>query len=294
MDTQSESLNKILRCEMTAVNQQFIHVLALRDWGFSETAERIMAVDYVDFPNAMRIIDHLVQTGAPIVLTADHFTPGTSLRDILISEQALEQRFVAAIETADCADDRPRALVAAARAPRAGYAAWLTDQLDGSGGETAPADPPFPVTARLLALLIATLEQAMMHAFVHWHRGEANIADAAWATSGAAMMQVTEFVHLFAARRTVPLPGEMPALEIASAPAAALALDRQLAERCATEATGASDACDDIAIAGLCRRIADYSLQLSRWTPGQTHPATNINPAVFSSFEASLRRKVWP
>ena len=58
------SLNKILRCEMTAVNQQFIHVLALRDWGFAETAERIMAVDYVDFPNAMRIIDHMVQTDA--------------------------------------------------------------------------------------------------------------------------------------------------------------------------------------------------------------------------------------
>ena len=295
MDTQSESLNKILRCEMTAVNQQFIHVLALRDWGFTETAERIMAVDYIDFPNAMRIIDHLVRTGAPIVLAADHFTPGTRHRSILAAEHALEQRFFAVIEEAVCTDDRARALVSAAKAPRASYAAWLTDQLDGSGGEEeTPTGVAFPETARVLACLIATIEQAMVHAFVHWHGGEAGIADAAWSTSGAAMMQVAEFVHLFAARRTVPLPGEIPALEIASEPAAALEFDRRLAGRCATEATAASEACNDIAIAGLCRRIADYSLQLSSWTPGQMHPAANDNPAVFSSFEASLRRKVWP
>ncbi len=295
IDTQSESLNKILRCEMTAVNQQFIHVLALRDWGFAETAERIMAVDRVDFPNAMRIIDHLVRTGAPILLASDRPTPGISHRDILVSEHALEQRLFAAIQKAVCTDDRPRALVAAARAPREGYGAWLTDQLDGPGGEEeTQADVPFPETARVFAHLIATLEQAMMHAFVHRHRGDANIADAAWSTSGAAMMHVAEFVHLFAARQTVPLPGAMPALEIASESAAALDFDRQLAERCAREATEASNACNDIAIAGLCRRIADYSLQLSRWTPGQMHPAANDNPTVFSSFEASLRRHVWP
>jgi len=294
MDTQSEFLNKILRCEMTAVNQQFIHVLALRDWGFAETAERIMAVDRVDFPNAMRIIDYLVQTRAPILLASDCPAPGTSHRDILISEQALEQRLFATIEKAVCTDDRPRALVSAARAPRESYAAWLTDQLDGSGGEMAPAEVPFPETARVFAHLIATLEQALVHAFVHWHRGDAKIADAAWSTSGAAMMHVAEFVHLFAARRTVPLPGEMPALEIASEPATALDFDRRLAELCAREATEASDACNDIAIAGLCRRIADYSMQLSSWTPRHIHPAANDNPAVFSSFEASLRRKVWP
>ena len=294
METQSESLNKVLRCEMTAVNQQFIHVLALRDWGFAETAERIMAVDRVDFPNAMRIINYLVQTGAPILLASDRPTPGTSHRDILVSEHAMEQRLFAAIEKAVCTDDRPRALISAARAPREGYAAWLTDQLNGPGGEETQAGVPFPETACVFAHLIATLEQAMMHAFVHWHRGDANIADAAWSTSGAAMMHVAEFVHLFAARRTVPLPGEMPALEIASEPAAALDFDRQLAERCAREATAASNACNDIAIAGLCRRIADYSLQLSSWTPGRMHPAANDNPAVFSSFEASLRRHVWP
>ena len=91
----------------------------------------------------------------------------------------------------------------------------------------------------------------------------------------------------------MPLPAEIPALEIAGEPAVALEFDCRLAGRCAREATEAADACDDIAIAGLCRKIADYSLRLSSWTPGQIHPAANDNPAVFSSLEASLRRKVW-
>jgi bacterioferritin (cytochrome b1) len=57
LNRQSESLYRLLRCELTAVNQQFIHALGLRDWGYAEAAERIMAVDYVDFPNAMRVLE---------------------------------------------------------------------------------------------------------------------------------------------------------------------------------------------------------------------------------------------
>ena len=92
MATQSDSLNDVLRCEMTAVNQQFIHVLALREWGDDETAERIMQVDFVDFPNAMRIIDYLVETKTPIRIVSGRFTPGTNHRDILRAEQTMERQ----------------------------------------------------------------------------------------------------------------------------------------------------------------------------------------------------------
>ena len=132
----------------------------------------------------------------------------------------------------------------------------------------------------------------MVHAFVHWYEGEVKLADAAWATSGAAMMQATEFVHLFAAHRTLPLPREMPALQIASKSATGLDFDRQLADSCAREADEAADACNDNAIADLCRKIARYSLQLSSWKTGEAHPATDDNPAVFSSFEGTLRKFV--
>ena len=180
LNSDCECLNRVLRCELTAVNQQFMHVLALRDWGYAETAERIMEVDYIDFPNAMRIIDYLVQARLPVLLTSECPTPGSTYEAILRSEKALEQRLFAAIEDAVCTDDHPRALISAARAPREAYAAWLTDQLDGSGVDETLEDDLFPESFGVFAHLIATIEQAMVHAFVHWHEGEAKIADAAW------------------------------------------------------------------------------------------------------------------
>ena len=293
MDTQSDSLNDVLRCEMTAVNQQFVHVLALRQWGDDETAERIMQVDQVDFPNAMRIIDYLVETETPIELVSDRFTPGANYRSILLSEQTIEQRLSAAIERAACTDDRAQALTSAAEGPREAYASWLANRLNGANCDQAVATLAGTDTAGVIAHLITMIEQSMVHAFVHWHRGDKDSADAAWATSGAAMMRMTEFVHLFAAHQTVPVPGVFPALQIASEPSDTIDFDRQLAKRCAEEAAAASGRCEETAIAKLCRKISDYCLELSRWRPKQAHPATGNNPAAFSSFEATLKKYVW-
>jgi bacterioferritin (cytochrome b1) len=291
MDTQSDSLNDVLRCEMTAVNQQFIHVLALREWGDDETADRIMQVDRVDFPNAMRIIDYLVETKTPIDLVSDRFTPGANYESILLSEQTIERRLSAAIDKADCTDDRARALVSTAEAPRAAYAKWLTDRLNGANRGEAGGTLVGTETAGVVAHLIAMIEQTMVHAFLHWHGGDPDGADAAWASSGAAMMHMTGLVHLFAAHGTVPVPGEFPALQISDGPAEALDLDCRLAARCADEAAMASDRSEEIALADLCRKIADRCLELSRWNPGQAHPAAGNIPAAFSSFEATLKKQ---
>ncbi|GAF91617.1 unnamed protein product, partial [marine sediment metagenome] len=228
----------------------------------------------------------------PVLLTSECPTPGSTYEAILRSEKALEQRLFATIEEAVCTDDRARALMSAARTPRKAYAAWLTVQLDGPGVDETSGDDLFPESIGVFTHLIATIEQAMVHAFVHWHDGEVEIADAAWATSGAAMMQATEFVHLFAAHRTLPLPREIPALWIASESAAGLEFDRQLAGSCAREAAEAADACKDIAIADLCRKIARYSLQVSAWKTGEAHPAADDNPVGFNSFERTLRKFV--
>jgi hypothetical protein len=276
------------------VNQQFIHVLALREWGDDETADRIMEVDFVDFPNAMRIIDYLVETGTPIAVGSGRFTPGTDYRSILLSEQAMELRLSAAIATAAGTDDRARALISTAEGPRVPYAAWLTDRLNGASHRASDATLTGTETASLVAHLIAMMEQAMVHAFMHRHGGDRAGADGAWASSGAAMMHLTELVHLFAAHRSVPIPGEIPAPQIAGEPAEAFDLDCRLAASCADEAATASNRIEEIALANLCRKIADRCLELSRWRPGQVHPAASTNPPAFSSFEASLKAKVWP
>ena len=294
MTTQTDTLNDLLRWELTAVNQQFIHVLALREWGDDETADRIMEVDFVDFPNAMRIIDYLVQTGTPIAIGPGSFTPGTDYRSILLSEQALERQISAAIAKAVCTDARARALISTAQEPRESYAAWLTGRLNGASHRESVATLAGTETASLFAHLITMIEQTMVHAFMHWHGDDRDSADGAWASSGAAMMHLTELVHLFAAHRTVPGPGEIPAPQIAGEPAEAFDLDCQLAASCADEAAMASVGNEEPALANLCQQIADRCLELSRWSPKQVHPAASTNPAAFSSFEATLRNKVWP
>ena len=292
LKSECEQLNRVLRFELTAVNQQFIHVLALRDWGYSDAAERIMEVDYVDFPNAMRIIDYLVQQELPVSVDSERPALGTSYRGILSAELAFEQRLLAAIEEAACSSGRGCALLSAARAPRQAYAAWLEGQLDGAVEDEPVKDVLFPQSFGVFAHLIALIEQTLVHAFVHRHQGEVESADAAWATCGAAMMQATEFVHLFTAQGTLPLPGEIPALRLAGQSAAAQEFDRGLSDSCAREAAAAAKACDDTAIADLCRKIAAYCSRLSAWKTGEAHPARGDNPAVFSSFEGSLRRFV--
>jgi bacterioferritin (cytochrome b1) len=285
-------LNRLLRCELTAVNQQFIHVLALRDWGYTDTAERIMKVDYVDFPNAMRIIDYLVESGLPVLLPSECPAIGTSYQSILRAERAHEQRLSTVIEQAVCTDVQARALVSAARSPRQAYAAWLADRPGRRRVDRKPGDDPFPESLGVFAHLIVMIEQALVHAFVLRHACEAGFADAAWATSGAAMMQASEFVHLFAAHGSLPRPREMPALRIAGETTAALDHDRRLAEDCARQAAEAAHACSDRTLARLCRKIARYALQLSGWRIGEAHPARGDIPAGFSRFERTLRKFV--
>ena len=143
-DQRAASLNRVLRSEMTAVHQQFIHILALRDWGEAEAAERVMAVDRIDFPNAMRIVDYLVETERPLVLPPDRVVPGRDYRSILAAELAMERRLCATLGQAAGADARARDLISTAAAPREAYAAWLAQHLaaptEGETGAAAPED----------------------------------------------------------------------------------------------------------------------------------------------------------
>ncbi len=294
MNKACESLNRLMRAELTATNQQFTHVLALRAWGDEETAARIMEVDYVDFPNAMRIIDHLVEAELPVELPPDPYTPGTGLASMLRAELAVEGRINEAIETAADLDERGRAFVAAAEAPRAAYGAWLRDRLSRAHSGEGAAPPDDAEIADLLGHLITMIEQPLVHAFVHRHQGEPRTADAAWATSGAAMVQATQFVRLYAAEKTVPAPGPIPAPRIARQSDEAVDCDRRLAEDCAEVAAQAARASRQDAAAQLCSTIADYCRALADWEPGRPHPAADSNPPAFASFEATLTRFVRP
>lgn len=290
VDRDAESLTALLRCELTAVNQQFSHVLALNAWGEKEIAERIMAVDYVDFPNAMRILDTLIETGAPLALPKDSYCPGRSVTGILAAEQAMEQRLAATLAAAQVTTPRAQALVATAREPRAAYARWLDDRLSQCNPDDTDLARPDARTAGLTAQLIALIEQAMAHAFVHWHAGDAAGADAAWAASGGAMMQLTALTRFHTARQDVPAPDTIPALRVSRQLDEAVAADGRLAGRVAERAAKTAQETEEAALAKLCRRIAEDCEEQARWVPGQPHPASQSNPPAFASFQATLER----
>jgi bacterioferritin (cytochrome b1) len=292
MTTSPESLVGLLRQELTAVNQQFFHILALREWGDQDTAARIAQVDKIDFPNAMRIINYLVNTEAPFSLGGAEFSPGTDYHSILKSEQAIEQRLLVAIDNTETANVQEAELVQSAKEPRGNYIKWLEERLN---VVTVDDSKPLSVgqeTAGTVACLISLAEQSMVHAFFHWHSGEIDAADDAWATSGAAMMHLTEFVQLFAKLPGVPFPGVCPSLDIQGNVKKALDADRQLALLGSKEASSASVKCSEESVSELCEKIASYCSELSKWDSDTTHPAESTNPAAFQSFEMTLKRFV--
>ena len=292
MPTKPAALLHVLRCELDATNQQFVHILALKLQGELEAAKRITEIDDVDFVNSMRIIDYLVATKTPITLPAGVCEPGMNYLSMLISERAMETRIGEAIDGCGKFGDRAQGFIETARAPRQAYASWLDASIAEASSGAREQSPFVSITADLSAQLLTLIEQSMIHAFVHWHAGDTVAADAAWATSGAAMMHMTRLVQLFAKLPGVPVPGACPAPDIQNNADDTLDADRNLAQLCAQQALTAADRCEHEGIASFCTGIAEYYRLFSLWQPQTPHPAADTNPAVFHSFEATLSKFV--
>lgn len=285
----TDTLLALLRHEYSVTNQQFTHVLASRVWGDFDIAERIVEIDNVDFANGMAIAGHLVSNRMPVRLAPDCFAPGVGQRGVLEAEQQREARITAFLDTARCADETAAGFLQVAREPRAAYAVWLNDRLG-----AVPRDQPEPSVLHedidtLAAHLITLLEQASVHAYVHRYHGSRIDADAAWMTSGKAMMHLTSIVHHAAVTGALPRPGLCPEPLIGNSPMEAVEADNRMASACAQAARIAA-ACTHQKLAGLCETIATYCDDLAVWKPGRTHPAEGNIPSIFTSFEASLDR----
>lgn len=288
-DSDTETLLALLRFEFSVTNQQFTHILALRVWGEYDIAERIVEIDNVDFANGMAIVGYLVSNKIPIRLAPDCFTPGIGQVGVLVAEQEREARITAFLDSARCTNDTATGFLQTARNPRAAYADWLKDRL-GAASRDQPEPSFLPDGIDTLAAhLITLLEQASVHAYVHRYHGERINADAAWMTSGKAMMHLTSIVHHAAAIGTLPRPGLCPEPLIGNSPVDAVEADNRMAAACALAARSAV-ACSHQKLAGLCEKIATYCDELAVWKPGQKHPAESNIPAVFTSFEATLDR----
>ena len=286
------SLVNVLRQELDAVNQQFFHILALKAWAEQDAVERITQIDNIDFPNSMRIIDYLVGNQLPLDLEPAAFSPGQDRANVLRAERELEERISRALAEADASGEREARLLEAARDPRPAYLEWLDEQIASTPAGTAQPPPDTAATAAVVAPLISLLELSMVHAFVHWHAGERQAADAAWMTSGAAMMQLTRLVRAFARLPGLPCPGECPPLRIRQSASDALRSEQELAAFCEREASATAAHCADQSVAGVCRLIGGFCAEFVNWKPSDPHPAAATNPPCFQSFEATLGRFV--
>jgi bacterioferritin len=300
-------LNAVLRGEFTAVNQYFLHILALRSWGDVEAARELEPVNNADFPNAMRIVDHLLALGAlPELCAADEAFArhlpviGDSYPRMFAADLELERQLIETFEAARAAvegwgDPVARQLVADAVSRRRPHMAWLESQLR-SGAAASNGEPkaPFgeatqPLNA-LLAHLIVALEQALVHAFVAWHARESELADAFWTVSYDAMLHGKSIVDLFGAAKTAPSFAGAASFDDLERPsvagdiADALALERAVASRCSHRAQTAADALGNGKAGAVCRTLAAYFDGIAGWLGGSVRPAAEF-PGTLRSFE---------
>lgn len=294
MEAETTYLNALLRLELTAVNQQFIHILALRQGGDEARASRIYDVDRIDFPNVMRLIDHLVVSGTLLPLVNEMPRPGCGLAGILTAEADIEERLQALLVDAPALSGPAQRLSDTALQPRAAYRAWLA-------AERRAAPPPVaeaaqiavdPALDRLFSCLVAVLEQLMVHAFVYRHAGLGTEADIAWATSGITMVQAGELVTALAGLGTMPRPQGTGLLHISAEPREAAREDLRLLEAYALLAAAVGEGERSRPLSALCRQIAAVSGKLARWRRGEPHPAQELCTPVFRSFDTTWRKFV--
>jgi bacterioferritin (cytochrome b1) len=295
-----------------AVQQHFIHVLILKAWGDDETAEGIAAIDEVDLPNAMRIVDFIMSGGALPELSLDHMSlaehmpaAGSSYERIFAAERRLEAKLTDALRAAKTGFARAGTnkavhLILDPLSPREAYEEWIQREVAAGLRSTEPSrrlsDDATSSLSTLFAHLMVVIEQGLVHSFVYWHHGKKKLADVTWEVSGAAMMQATEITNLLALRYTAPSPAEVVVPNSVQLPRIGrtleevLVCDRALAERCCAVAERAKEDLAGTEFETVCRDSVEYFHELSDWQPNLDLPEIN-NPC--RDFERVLRKYVW-
>lgn len=315
-----DALQTLLRVQLTAVQQHFIHVLILQARGNHAFADRITAIDNTDLSVAMQLVELLVARNVT-PLDCDSVTgsvssmprPGFTDEAIRASEAALETELVSALKNAlavavENEGDGAGDLVVRALHPRADYEVWLRREpgsqaqsgspaADGVDGDDLGEDAGVALNG-LFADLMTVIVQDLIHAFVHRQAGNRARADIAWEISGAAMMMATQITRLLAKRRQAPAPqtasgasSSVRVLRVELTTDDALRQDRVLARHCMENAGNCAGALKGTEFEPVARQCRDYFASVAVWSDGNSLPDM---PNPCRDFERTLDLYVRP
>jgi bacterioferritin len=84
-------LNEVLRGEVTAVNQYFLHALMCKNWGYLRLYKKIYAESLEEMRHAQRLMDRILfLEGMPVLNQPLHVHVGQDLKDLLARDLQLE------------------------------------------------------------------------------------------------------------------------------------------------------------------------------------------------------------
>jgi hypothetical protein len=286
MPTEHPAIVKLLRCQMTAVHQQFVHILSLRHLGDHLRADRIYEVDKQDFVNVLHMMDFIVQHAPGIEFPTELPQPGEILAGLFEAELRIEAEIAARILA--CKHSNPFRLRAIAA--RLGYNDWLHIERRKLKLSVSNMVVPDAIGSLCFSLLIAVVEQTLFHAFVHHHDNQSDRANRSWAISGAAMLKLTELIKAFADLGSMPIGLPKFDLKIAASSSESVKLDRQLLENCTMLMS-------EVDIESMNNKLAPSTISaltffkaVSCWDRVEPDPAYKFSSQAFHNFQ-KMRHK---